>query len=82
MTETLPKYSSVGSYPLFYFRAPDQKTRPGDSWDGATLCPHCVNHEAEPMEPFTEQDAHPNWEDCDLYCEHCGEIIESAYGTP
>jgi hypothetical protein len=63
---SLPAYSPVGSYPLFY------TSRPCEDWE--VYCPTCAT-EAE----LSEQDAHPNWEDASVHCDQCGARIESAY---
>ncbi len=68
----LPSYTSLGSYPLFYLTA-----------DYAVLCPKCANEEAsenheEKQWKLVEFDVH--WEGAPLGCEHCGALIESAYG--
>ena len=60
-TKALDKYSSVGSYPLFYVHK------------GHVLCAQCASEQ----DGNVQQEA--NWEDADLYCDECGERIESAY---
>jgi hypothetical protein len=62
----LPKYTSVGCYPLFYLTAGCE-----------VLCPACAS--AEPTTPPTSD---VNWEDPALYCDECSERIESAYAEP
>lgn len=82
----LPKYSSVGCYPLVYvFR------------DGGCICADCVNDNIEQIDnanrekPGRWHNSHGGWavdafdinyEDPDLYCDHCGERIQSAYAEP
>jgi hypothetical protein len=67
-------YSSVGCYPLHAVTS-----------DGATLCHRCCKSEREAIGTTTGSDGwnviaiEPNWEDLGLYCDHCGERIESAY---
>lgn len=60
---TLRAYSDVGCYPIFYV-----------SRDRECYCAECADEERHTI---TAADA--NWEDPDLYCESCGERIESAY---
>jgi len=67
------KYSSVGSYPVFYV-----------TQDGGVLSAEAVEENLEaccdPEQPDWFVVAHDaNWEDPDLYCDHTGERIESAY---
>jgi hypothetical protein len=62
-----------GCYPLYYLTK-----------DGGVLCPDCVNNN---IELVTDPDdpqwyivaSEVNYEDDSLYCDHCGEQIESAY---
>jgi hypothetical protein len=63
---TLPKYAWPGGYPIFY----------ADS-EGNALCPDCANENDEFSAELVAYDI--NWEDPALYCDHCGERIESAY---
>lgn len=73
----LPKYAWPGGYPIFYLTE-----------DNSVLCPDCANgrHGSEAADPDGQTDppwsivAHEcNWEDPELYCDHCHERIESAY---
>ena len=54
--------------------------------DGEALCHHCADSEAEHVDEADMGDdwrlvgVEINYEDTDLYCCHCGEQIESAYG--
>ena len=53
--------------------------------DGGVLCHQCANRELErTLDPDDDQfhivDEFINYEDSDLYCDHCGRRIESAYG--
>jgi hypothetical protein len=72
-------YAWPGGYPVYMLMA-----------DGGVLCSACVRREirsivdatrpngaAEPQWQCVAVDA--NWEDPQLYCDHCGERIESAY---
>ncbi len=53
--------------------------------DGATLCRHCCSTERSSIGTTTGHDGwtvialNVNWEDPDLFCDHCSERIESAY---
>jgi hypothetical protein len=73
------KYAWPGGYPLFLFTS-----------DGATLCIDCgrskwkqicfeMRH-PERHNQFQVICADVNWEDTNMYCAHCNEKIESAYG--
>lgn len=77
-------YAWPGGYPLYYVCR-----------DGGALCPKCVKaeeplaHDNCPREQCREHDPQwciighgINWEDPDLYCDHCGSRIESAYAEP
>ena len=70
-----PANSFPGLYPLYYITE-----------DYGRLCPDCANkYSTKP------QNAHDpewkiiwqvvNWEDEDVQCDHCGEKIETAYGS-
>ena len=53
--------------------------------DGGALCHQCANRELErTLDPDDDQfyivDEFINWEDSDIYCDHCNRRIESAYG--
>ncbi len=61
---TLPKFTSIGSYPLFYV-----------TMESECLCADCANTRTQ--DSIDAADA--NWEDPSLYCDECGERIESAY---
>lgn len=71
------RYSSIGSYPLFAITS-----------DGVALCPDCVNAERALIGTTTGSDGWcitavtANWEDPELFCDHCGNRIESAYAEP
>lgn len=62
----LPKYAWPGGYPMFYLDA-----------DNNVLCPDCATKNNEFDKPIVTFGT--NDEDPDLYCDHCGERIESAY---
>ena len=71
-------YAWPGGYPLAAITA-----------DGGCLCASCVKKEwrlicAEHFENtncgFRIAGIDVNWENPDLYCDHCSEQIESAYG--
>lgn len=67
----LPTYAWPGGYPLYYMAK-----------DGGILCPDCAN--AYKPNRDTEEQLKPvffatNWEDSQLFCEHCDKRIESAY---
>jgi hypothetical protein len=67
-------YAWPGGYPLFAI-----------THDGAALCKHCCKSERSSIGTTTGRDGwgvvalEPNWENPDLYCDHCGDRIESAY---
>src|SRR5689334_20020693 len=75
------KYTDLGSYPIFYI-----------TMDDGILCPDCANgqndseairDDLDPTSPNDRQwivaDADVNWEDPDMWCDHCNARIESAY---
>ena len=72
------KYAWPGGYPLFIVCD-----------DGAALCPDCAKKEYRQIAHDTVKNwrgtgrnaigAEINWEDTSLYCDHCGNSIESAY---
>jgi hypothetical protein len=53
--------------------------------DGAALCHHCAASERASIGTTTGTDGwcvvaiDANWEDPELYCDHCSGRIESAY---
>lgn len=67
-------YAWPGGYPLFAITD-----------DGAALCHHCCKTERDSIGTTAGSDGwgvvaiEANWEDPDLYCDHCGARIESAY---
>lgn len=67
-------YAFPGGYPIFYVTK-----------DSAALCPECANKNKKLT--FDQHDsqwfivaADVNYEDENLYCDHCNKKIESAYG--
>lgn len=71
------KYAWPGGYPIFIVCG-----------DGGCLCPDCAKDEYRQIAHDTVKGwktswdvigAEINWEDTSLYCEHCGNLIESAY---
>lgn len=70
-------YTSLGCYPLF-----------GIFHDGGACCHGCAKTERASIGTTTGNDGWQlvaldiNWEDSDLYCDHCGTRIESAYTEP
>jgi hypothetical protein len=70
-------YVWPGGYPLFAITT-----------DGACLCKDCAKTERNSIGTTTGSDGWTvealdvNWEDPDLYCDHCGARIESAYAEP
>jgi hypothetical protein len=73
-------YTSIGCYPLFWLTS-----------DGGTLHHACVLENLGTIGRSTRDGAHDGWavvacdinyEDADMYCDHCGERIESAYAEP
>ena len=67
---TLPKYSSVGCYPLFYLDG-----------ENSVLCADCANESDndDELDKFRPVACDANWEDPSLYCDQCSTRIESAY---
>ncbi len=73
-TVEVPKYTIPGMYPMYYITA-----------DAGSLCPDCVNAHrtlcADPNDPqWYVMLTDINWEHTELYCDHCSDRIESAYG--
>lgn len=75
-------YAWPGGYPAYYVTE-----------DGGVLCPECARMaEREDLSLVDENGgidaqwhivaADINWEDADLYCDHCYTRIESAYAEP
>lgn len=72
------KYAWPGGYPLF-----------GICCDGGALCIDCMKLEYKQIayarrnnlrDGWRVDAVEINWEDDCLYCEHCSNLIESAYG--
>jgi ribosomal protein L37AE/L43A len=74
-TGKYPLYAFPGGYPIFY-----------QMKDGGALCPECANDASNPVDEDPDDaqwvivSAEINYEDEDLYCDHCNRKIESAYG--
>lgn len=80
--EPVPKFSSVGRYPIYYLASDDMP-----------MCADCVNSEIESIdEAIRDHATNPrehsgwrivgfdaNWDDPVCYCCHCDKRIESAY---
>ena len=70
-------YAWPGAYPLFAVMR-----------DGGCLCHHCAKSEASSIgftygtDGWAIAGLAVNWEDPELYCDHCGDRIESAYAEP
>jgi hypothetical protein len=70
-------YAWPGGYPLHAVTT-----------DGAALCKHCAKTERESIATTAGSDGwcvtalDVNYENPQLYCDHCGERIESAYAEP
>ncbi len=62
----LPHNSFPGLYPMFYVNNHND-----------ILCPECANKTEEYNEDLVDYDV--NWEDPQMYCDHCSKRIESAY---
>ena len=62
----LPQWAWPGGYPMFYLDG-----------ENNVLCTKCANENDEFSSPISACDA--NWEDPDMYCDHCSTRIESAY---
>ncbi len=78
ISSTLQGYAWPGGYPVFAITK-----------DGAALCSQCTKDNLKLIVRDTHEDNNTgweimssmvNWEDTELYCDHCGKIIESAYG--
>lgn len=65
-------HSVVGMYPMYYITA-----------DNACLCAKCCNENLELVNGTDKQwqvvGYEINWEDQDLKCDHCNNVIETAY---
>ena len=71
------RWAWPGGYPLYYVCT-----------DGGVLCSKCVNDNIKmTSDPEAERDwrvvgVDINYEDNELFCDHCGERCESAYCEP
>lgn len=65
-----PKYTSVGSYPLYYLV---------NNWK--VLCAECVDDLDPDIDDVDTVTPHVNWES-EIYCDECSRDIESAYSVP
>ena len=74
------RFTSVGCYPLFFLTS-----------DGGTLDPRTVREEIWTIARAVRDDVNDgwrvvavdvNWENPDMYDDHTGERIESAYAEP
>lgn len=67
-------YAWPGGYPKFAITD-----------DGGCLCPKCCGTEADAIAESNSRDgwhviaADINWEDTELHCAHCGDLIPAAY---
>jgi len=61
----LPSFTDLGGYSLYYL----------DHF-GAVLCPACAN---KPEEAAVLEAVAVNWEDTQLFCDACMQLIEAAY---
>lgn len=68
----LPKYTSVGRYPLVYSVTADDDVYT----EGETLCARCAS-EARYADAAIDHDV--NYEDQNIFCVVCGDWIESAH---
>lgn len=73
-------YAWPGGYPLFFICD-----------DGGALCFTCAKKERRNIissiawnvrDGWKVAAVDVNWEDTELYCDHCSKPIESAYGEP
>ena len=63
----LPTHAWPGGYPMFYLDG-----------ENNVLCPKCANENDEYNSPLVAYDV--NWEEANLFCNHCSGQIEAAYG--
>ena len=69
-------YAFPGGYPMFALTS-----------DGGCLCHECCKTERESIGTTTGSDGwcvtalDINYEDADLLCDHCGNLIEAAYAA-
>ena len=74
----LPKYTSLGSYPIFYY-AQEKSWRGGLSDELHPICHSCARGGGHLGSDYVITDSEVNYEYPDLYCESCNKRIESAY---
>lgn len=74
--EPLPAFAYPGCYPLFYLFT-----------DGGVCCPSCANRNIDEIDQG-RRNSHGGWllcgsdvnyEDVDLFCDHCHRPIPAAY---
>lgn len=64
--------TDLGSYPVCHI-----------CYDGGIICADCANahgHVDKPNDEWRIIASDVNWENTELYCDHCGEHLEPAYG--
>lgn len=71
--DCLPYFTGLGAYPLYYVLIDPYET--GQEHESIVLCPLCANKEERKVGMYYSV----NWEDAEMYCEGCGNRIESAY---
>lgn len=71
-----PAYAWPGGYPLYYLFA-----------DGGACCPACANNGNGSLADINNSDPQwmlvecfENFEDPEMWCDHCGALIGCAYG--
>lgn len=73
-------YTDLGAYPKYFMCR-----------DGGVLCPQCVRDNLQEIKDAVDVGGSPqwyvvavdvNWEDPNLYCDHCNNRIPSAYAEP
>jgi hypothetical protein len=72
----LSTWAWPGGYPIYYICA-----------DGGCLCPACANGDGDSIASPDQDDpqwqvigAEVHWEGEPIVCDHCGKLVESAYG--
>lgn len=65
--QTLPQYTSIGSYTIIYYAK-----------DGSEFCAKCAK-DSDTGERIMHADVY--WEGEPIQCAHCGKDIESSYGS-
>lgn len=72
---SLTRYAWPGGYPVYYVTT-----------DGAGLCPTCATQHGTEKDGshsgWELEGADINWEDPELFCDHCNTRIPSAYAEP